>query len=88
MNPMTDIWTIFGRDQGQTVERAYRYHPGSDRIIRREVDRSDMRVAYSAAACPDDIEWSGSEGVPPWYPRELDWTPLTLTRAQVESMAF
>jgi len=72
MNAMTDLWTIFGRDQGQIVEYAYRYADGSDSIICRCHDRSDDTTEYSAAACPDDVDWTGAEGEAPWG--HLDWT--------------
>lgn len=73
MNCMTDIWSVFGADQGQIVERAYRYDPDTDRIVERIHDGSDNSTQYRAAACPDDVEWNGSEGVAPWG--RLDWQP-------------
>jgi hypothetical protein len=77
MNIMTDIWTTFGRDQGQMVERSYRYDMEADAIVKRTRDRSYMLVVYEAAPCPDHIEiaWSGAEGGAPWDDGELDWRP-------------
>lgn len=68
MNIMIDGWTVFGRDRGQVVERAYRYDPGADRIICRVTDHADGRVTYYAAAGPfaDDFGWTGSEGAAPF----------------------
>ena len=71
MNAMTDRWTVFGCDQGQAVEVAYRYDDATDSILRRTTDRSDGRVDYDSAPCPDDMEWNGSEGVAPWG--QLAW---------------
>jgi hypothetical protein len=75
MNIMTDIWTTFGRDQGQIRERSYRYDMEADAIVRRTRDRGDMTVAYDAAPCPDSIEWAGAEGVAPWDDDDLSWRP-------------
>ena len=74
MNVMTDIWTVFGADQGQADEIAYRYDLAGDRIIRRFYDRSDMTVDYDAADCPADVEWAGAEGTWPWS-EPLEWRP-------------
>ena len=74
-NVMTDTWTVFGRDQGQSVERAYRFDYGD--IIRRTTDRADGRVTYDTTRCPDDVEWNGSEGVAPWT-EPLDWQPCAV----------
>jgi hypothetical protein len=73
MNPMTDTWTTFGRDQGQIVERSYRYDPASDRIVCRTLDRSDNSTTYEAMPFPDGAEWNGSEGVSPWS--ASNWEP-------------
>jgi hypothetical protein len=89
MNPMTDTWTTFGRDQGQIVERAYRYDYATDRVIRRTFDRSDNSTTYDAATGPRNVEpislsddaseayfgwWNCSEGV--WNGSEgvLPWS--------------
>lgn len=73
MNPMTDLWAVFGRDQGQIVERAYRYDPDRDRIVRRILDRSSGRARYESAPCPEGVEWTGSEGVAPFNADTLEW---------------
>ena len=49
MNCMTDVWSVFGRDLGQIVEEAYRYHEPTDRVICRTTDRSDGMIRYDAA---------------------------------------
>jgi len=77
MNPMTDLWTVFGRDQGQIVERAYRYDTTHDRILRMMYDRSDESTVYDVSPCPPDVTWSGSEMEPPWSPADMDWTPIS-----------
>jgi len=65
-NPMTDHWTTFERDKGQIVTWPYRYDPDSDRIILRVHDGCDGTVSYYSAPCPDDVTWTGAEGVRPF----------------------
>ena len=74
MNCMTDVWSVFGRDLGQIVEEAYRYHEPTNRVICRTTDRSDGRVHYDAATCPDDLDWNGSEASVDMS--GLEWSPL------------
>ena len=73
MNCMTDTWSVFGRYQGQLVERAYRYDADTGRVIRRTHDRSDNIMRYDGAPCPEDLEWNGSEGAVDFS--GLDWEP-------------
>lgn len=79
MNPMTDLWCVFGRDLGQMVEYAYLYDAATDEIIARRVDRSDNSVTYERAPCPPEITWNGSEGCAPWEESgvRLDWKAVT-----------
>ncbi len=74
MNCMTDTWAVFGRDQGQAVEVAYRYDYDTDCIIRRTHDRSDNTIRYSAARYYEGPEWNGSEGTAPFDEEALEWT--------------
>lgn len=74
MNCMTDVWSVFGRDNGQIVERAYRYHETSDTIVRRTRDRSEGSVEYHRAPCPEELEWNGSEAAVGGVVA-LDWEP-------------
>ena len=76
MNIMTDVWSVFGRDQGQIVTRAYRYDADSERIIRRTVDGHDGQTEFAASECQDDVEWNGSEGTAPWRAEDMDWQPI------------
>lgn len=69
MNVMFDAWTVFGRDQGQMVQVAYRCT--ENHIIRRMIDRCDRTVRFDSAVMPDGVEWNGSEGNTPFCSLEF-----------------
>jgi hypothetical protein len=73
MSIMTDIWTVFGVDQGQAVRYAYRYDADGDRVVCRRID-ADGAASYAAAACPADLEWVGYEG--DHEARGLEYAPI------------
>ena len=74
-NPLTDNWTVFGRDQGQAVTVAYRYDAEADRIIRR-VTQGKAEAWYDSTPCPTDVEWCGAEAD---LPSKIDssWLPTS-----------
>ena len=74
MNAMTDRWTVFERDAGQGVTRAYKYDERRDEIMEMVSCHASMTVYHRRAPCPEEVEWNGSEGVAPFDRDSLTWT--------------
>ena len=77
MNVMTDMWTEFGRDRGQNISISYRYSFDADTVLRRRKG-ADGETTYAMSPCPENVEWNGSEGIPPWVELDIQmrWTEI------------